>query len=126
MIYYDKDYLEFDSYGLITIGCMRCNEPIAKRTYIEMPDRTNPKAKVNVVTMQKMGNWQQVKILLSDGSYADPMFCIDCSKHPIDGVGLMKQINGGWKKHMKVVRKSQEDIDKFIEKKKNLKVLRRA
>lgn len=110
---YDKDYVKYDNLGLKEVTCMKCNTIIARRTYIEIDSKTEINKKEKVLTLKKLSNWKQVKVKLSDGSFAEPMFCLDCSKQGIDCEKTTIQIKKGWEIEMKALNRNKKDIEKF-------------
>jgi hypothetical protein len=95
-----SDYIEYDDFGIVEVRCMSCKIVVAGRTYIEMPDRLNPGKKVNVIAMKRHSNWSQIKVDLSDDTYADPICCKDCLKGDIDLKEIEKQMKTGWRKEL--------------------------
>lgn len=120
-------YVKFDDFGLLSVACMKCGAIVAKRTYVEIPNKTNPNQMEKVLAMQRLGNWRQTKVDLSDGSYADMIVCACC----VDGicdkdlVNLEEQMKLGWLEEMVAGGFPKDKIDKHKERVKNLKLLKK-
>lgn len=71
-------YIEFDELGPPFVKCMACSQVVAERTYREINIRSAPARTEKVLTVQRLGNWAQLRVALSDGSYFEPIMCIQC------------------------------------------------
>lgn len=120
------DYIEFDEFGLKELRCMNCKHQIAGRTYIELPSRTDPSKKVNVLAMTRFSNHAQVRVDLSDGTYADIPVCSMCTSSVLDLDGISKQLLIGWEKEMFFANKSRFDVAQMKKRCRRLRVVGRA
>ncbi len=117
------DYIEFDSKGIVEIRCMHCKEVVSNRTYIELPDREDPKKKVAVLAMNRRSNYSSITCDLSDGTYCSPVVCSSCKlKAGIDLNEITNQMKIGWKKHMEFAKIPVEKIKEHSKRVKNLKI----
>ncbi len=72
-------YVEFDELGGKFAKCMHCGQIVAERTYREITIRSAPSRKEKVLVVQRLGNWTQLRVALSDGSYMEPIVCKSCA-----------------------------------------------
>lgn len=83
-----SNYVEYDEYGLKKVKCMNCGTPVAERSYMEVPDRADPKKSVRVAIMQKLSNWRQTQkvSVVKNGvkSYIQPIVCAECENVDMD------------------------------------------
>jgi hypothetical protein len=96
----DTDYLEYDDLGLKEVRCMVCKKPVAKRTYVQMDKRDSSGQLVNVMTVQRLPQWRQLKfnVVLQDGTkgYLEPIVCASCLGKNIDKDALLSEVVKGW------------------------------
>jgi len=102
MAEYSEDYVEFDKLGIKEVRCMKCNTPVAVRDHTGIGDE-------NVLAMRKLSNWRQVRIELNNGSYAEPIFCVQCASN-IDEKKTISQIKKGWQIELKAKGFNDDEI----------------
>ncbi len=123
---YDKDYLEYDEYGLKEVRCMRCNIPIKKRDTI--PHKLPSGEIIGVLAIKTLSHFVPVPYELSDGSFANILMCKDCAKEhvgtDIERIGMQEQFRSGFALEAAGKKRSKEEIDHIKEKYKNMKVVR--
>ncbi|MEE9354205.1 MAG: hypothetical protein V3U75_01310 [Methylococcaceae bacterium] len=117
-----SDYIEYDEYGIREVKCMNCGEVVAGRTYMELPSRVEVGKTVNVLTMKRHSNWRQIKVDLSDGTFAEPIVCASCEHKDIDMENIEGQMKLGWEKELRFAGKSESEISKHKQHIKKLKV----
>jgi len=110
-----KDYIEYDEYGPKRVGCMMCGETVKQRSYVEIEDKLNVGAKVQVMTVLAMGNLRQKRINIDVGgkphSYMDAILCAECINKDCDHDAIMRQARIGWKKEMEFTGVSGIKVD---------------
>ncbi len=117
------DYVEFDEFGLKELRCMNCKIPIAGRTYITLPSRSEPGKTENVLAMSRYANHKQVGVNLSDGTYAELPVCSECALKPaLDVLELSNQLLAGWELELFAAGKSRSDVAEMKWAKRRLKV----
>ena len=121
---YDKDYLEYDEYGLKEVRCMRCNTPV-KRRYIDpvtMPDGRT----IGVYKIKTLSNFVPAPFTLSDGSYTNILLDKDCAKKidnsPEEVEGMGKQFRKGFELEAAGARRSKDEIKDIKERFKKIEV----
>ncbi len=85
---YSEDYVVFDDFGIKEIHCMKCHTMVAMRDFTEVMGQ-------KVLGLRQLSNWKQVRIELNNGTYAEPIFCIECV-HNINPEKALEQIKRGW------------------------------
>lgn len=115
-------YIDYDEYGEVEVRCMNCNTPIAGRTYIEIPSRTEIGKTVNVLAMKTFGNARKVKVELSDGTFAFIKVCEGCENKKFDMDKMSDLFHDAWEKEARAAHKTEGDIQKLKTKVKKLKV----
>jgi hypothetical protein len=119
-----SDYVEFDELGIVEIRCMNCKKKVAGRTYTEIDSRVEVGKKEKVLVIKRLSNWKQKKVDLTDGTYAEPIICVDCENIPLDLDEIESQMKKGWEKELRFGKKSEEEITKHKNKVKELKIKR--
>lgn len=99
---WSKDYLEYDDFGILKVKCMRCNTPVATRALAKVEGR-------EVMAMRRLPNWRQVRIELNNGTYAEPIVCVDCAPY-LDDEKALEQIKKGWVSELRGSGKSEASI----------------
>ncbi len=124
---YDKDYLEYDEYGLKEVRCMKCDEPIKKRT-IKLHKLEDGRA-INVYTVKTLSSFSPIPYELSDGSFTNILMCKDCARDHVDTLeerqGMAKQLKSGWILEAEGTNRSQKEIDAIEKRTKWLTVTKR-
>jgi len=124
---YDKDYLEYDSYGLRQVNCMRCNIAIKRRT--PRPDRLPDGREVYVDALKTLSNFIQIPFTLTNNSRVNILLCKDCKAKYSDSVeemqGMTRQIRRGRILEAKGMNRPEQEIDLIKERVKALKVKER-
>lgn len=107
------DYLEFDEFGIEKIRCMSCKAEIVRRSYVEVQSKTDPSKTEKVLAMTRLGNYTQVKVNMSDGTYCEILCCKSCStsEKELDLPALMLQIKKGWLLEEQWAGRPQSQID---------------
>lgn len=110
---YDKDYLEYDEYGLKEVRCMKCDVPIKKRgirQHTLKDGRT-----INVYYVKTLSNFTPVPYELSNGSFTHILMCKDCARTHVDipeeRLGMASQLRKGWVLEARGARRSQKEIN---------------
>ena len=98
---YSNSYLDFDEFGLKEVRCMKCNTPVAMRDFTEVGGQ-------KVMAMRRLSSWKQVRIELSNRTFAEPIFCVECATN-IDPEKALKQIKKGWEQELREVKKANAD-----------------
>ena len=105
-------YIEYDEFGLKEIRCMVCEEIVARRTYVEVPHKTDGSKTEKVMTVQRLSNWRQPRKIKieTDGlkSFIEPIVCIGCEKIEWDEDKIMEQYNNGFEAEVKATGRSQK------------------
>lgn len=116
----DKDYVEYDQFGLKKVRCMNCGTPVATRAGI--PTGHN---RVVQIGLKRLSNWRQLQFNVEiDGkpTYIEPIVCAQCEKHEeIDVDRIMEQVKIGYETDMKAANKSKDQIDRHMKKIKSMK-----
>lgn len=81
---FDKEYMEYDEFGVVTIHCMCCHKAVVERTYVPRTSLLDPAKVVNVMALKRLAYHQEVGVRLSDGSITGLPFCTDCAGKPLD------------------------------------------
>lgn len=93
------DYIEFDELGIKEIRCMQCKQIVAQRRDRVVPHPTIPGREILSTVLIKWSNWRQIRVDLSDSSYAEPIVCADCvARDEFSDDELIKQMKIGWSK----------------------------
>lgn len=108
---YDKDYMEYDEFGIVRIRCMNCGTPIVERTYTDLPSKNDPKVKVPVMAWRRLSVHCEVAARLSDGSITGLPHCTTCKDLPMDAEKVSKLRLDAARQELVVSGKSQEFID---------------
>lgn len=109
---YDKDYVEFDEFGIVRIRCMCCGEPIVERTYTEMQSFQDPNKKEKVMAWRRLSNHAELSVRLSDGSLTGLPHCTSCATEaPIDMVKASDLRNRAARQELECTGKTPEVID---------------
>lgn len=112
---YEENYVEYDELGLVTVRCMKCNTPVAVRTYKDI-------GKEKVMTMRRLSNWRQTRIEMDNGTYANPIICQDCEKTALDHEGLLRQVKSGWEIELRGTGKPESEIQDHVKKWEKVKI----
>ena len=114
---YDKEYLEYDKYGLKKVGCMRCNIPIKKRKVVK--EEKGSGEIINVYAIQTLKAFTPVPYDINTGSYTNILMCDECarghSNTEEERKGMALQLKRGWVGEVVNSKRSQKEID-FIKK----------
>lgn len=117
---YDKDYLEYDEYGLVEVRCMKCNIPIKKRDVVRHTLRDG--RTVNVYAIKTLSNFVAVPYELNNGSFTNILMDKGCARKHTDVLaerqGMADQLRKGWVLEAKGTKRSQKeikDLEKRIE-----------
>jgi len=125
--FYDKDYLEYDEYGLKKVKCMRCNETIRER--LPRLVRTEGGDSVYVETIKTLSNFTAVPFTLNDGTFTNILMDKDCAKiyqnTPEEIRGMTKQLKRGWVLEATGLKRSQDEISAIENRTRNIKVKER-
>ncbi len=76
-------YIEFDELGAKFIKCMNCSGIVAERFYVKIKIRSAPPRIEKVLSIKKLGQYRQIRVALSDGSYMEPIVCGTCASNLI-------------------------------------------
>ena len=119
-------YIDIDEYGISEIRCMKCNKPVAARTYVSVPDKKDKNKKVLVMALRRLPEWNQKRRTITlEGEEAgiDAIYCSKCVQHPHhDKKELKKKVIMGWQAEHKFQNKDELEIEKFERKfKKDMK-----
>ncbi len=123
---YDFDYLEYDEYGLVKIGCMRCNKPVKVRGTKEV--KTPGGMSVKAIAIKQMQDFKAVPFLLSDGSYTNILLCGGCATNmdsKKETEGITRQFRKGHELEAIQAKRSKEEIDRIKEAYNNLEVTKK-
>lgn len=121
---YDKDHVEFDAYGLVSIHCMCCNEPVIVRSYMEMPHKTKPEEIVRVMTLRRLPNHCEIEAVLADGSKTFLPHCTTCrDTQDRDLAKATTLIHKGWEKEMIHAGRSPQTVSRVMDDARKNKVL---
>lgn len=116
-------YVDFDDMGIIEVKCLNCETPIAVRTYTTIKIKTIPPRKEKVLAVRKLGNYRRRRYELEDGSYIEPMLCVDCINEDIKPEKIEKAIEDAWVSTWEHENKDKETI-KRLKKKAKIKIKR--
>ncbi len=109
---YDKDYLEYDEFGLKVVGCMRCNKPVKVRRYKDVISHTGKS--ITVAYIKELVEFKPVALMLSNGSYTNILLCIDCAKNKENTEeerdGMTKQFRRGHELEAEYLKIGQAEI----------------
>jgi hypothetical protein len=124
---YDKDYLEYDEYGLKEVRCMRCNKPIKQRDVIE---RKLPDGRIyHVYAMKTLSNFRAVPYSLSNGTFTNILLDVDCAKVHVpsdaERAGMISQFKKGHEIEAIAAKRSQGEINATKNRYKNLTVTKK-
>ncbi len=113
---YDKEYIEYDEYGLKEVRCMRCGVPIKRREVVEREIRKGKWTRiVNVFAIKTLSNFVPVPYTLSDGSYTNILMDKDCAKKHINSpeemVGMENQFKKGHELEAIGTGRSQKEVN---------------
>lgn len=106
---FQKDYVEFDQYGLKEVRCMACSLPI--KTRMEEVSRLDPSRIIYVVG--KHPNYKEIPVLLTnEKSCVFLMFCDGCQDISIEdnALPLSLLIERGWKLKYEAEGKAKDFI----------------
>lgn len=110
----DKDYVEYDKFGLKKVRCMNCGTPVAKRAGIPTGH-----GRVVQIGIQRLPNWRQVKFEVKideNPTYIEPIICAECIKYELDISYILDQVKLGYEKEMKSAQKSEDQINRHMKK----------
>lgn len=123
---YDKNYLEYDEYGLKSVNCMRCNKPVKIREYKEVEH--NGKL-INIAYIKELNDFKPTPFMLSNGSYTNILLCTNCAKNKENNEeeqkGMTKQFKRGHELEAKYAKKSNIEIKYIANTYGKLKVMNR-
>ncbi len=121
---YDKDYLEYDEFGLKQVGCMRCNSPIKVRRYKDVTDHTGKS--LTVAYIKELVEFTPVALMLSNGSSTRILLCADCAKNKEnteeEQEGMTKQFRRGHELEAVYLKKNEAEMEYIIDMYSKLKV----
>ena len=112
---YNKDYLEYDEFGLKQVNCMRCNIPVKVRKAVD-----------GILAMSTMSHFAPVPFTLSDGSYTNILMCEDCRKKydETEIKEMEKQFHKGYELEAIGEKRSKKEVDFIKGKMKKLKFVK--
>lgn len=125
--FYDNDYLEYDSYGLKQVNCMRCNVAIKKRTprLVELDSGEE----VYVESIKTLSNFEAVTVVLNNDSYTNALMCRDCKRvyqNTEEGMrGVAKQLRSGWVLEARGLKRPEKEIKAIEKRVKKIKVVKK-
>jgi hypothetical protein len=117
-----SDYVEYDDYGLVSVRCMICGTLLARRTYIEVPHRTDHTKTLPVATLEWMSHKTTRRVHINDDGYADLIICKDCQTADFNPDHVRDQIVNGWAAELRHQKAGSEKIQKVLDKKKTMRV----
>lgn len=121
---YDKDYLEYDDFGLVEVRCMKCNVPIKKRV-IRLHTLEDGRT-INVYAVKTLGNFNPVPYELNDGSFTHILMDKDCARKHVDTLaerqGMASQLRKGWVLEAEGAKRSRKEIDAIEDRVKGITV----
>lgn len=121
---YDKDYLEYDDFGLVEVRCMKCNVPIKKRV-IRLHTLEDGRT-INVYAVKTLGNFSPVPYELNDGSFTHILMDKDCARKHVDTLaerqGMASQLRKGWVLEAEGAKRSRKEIDAIEDRVKGISV----
>jgi hypothetical protein len=113
-------YIDIDEFGIAEIRCMKCNIPVAIRSYKEMPDKKDKTKKVLVMVLKRLPIWRQRRrsiTMLGNEAVIDAIYCADCSVSPsINQKEIKKKVILGWQEELKYQQKEDKEILVFEKK----------
>jgi len=112
---YDKDYIEYDEYGLKSVNCMRCNTPIRVRRF--KGDEIEGE-RVKVAYIKTLPDFTPVPFMLSDGSYTNILLCADCAKNmkaEEEVEGMTRQFKNGHILDAKHAKRGQMEMRNIVD-----------
>jgi hypothetical protein len=126
---FKDDYAAFDEDGMMELRCMNCGVVVGQRD--EIQSKRDP-SKMVLVFRRRSNFRQPVKLLLSDGSYIQPILCADAecenamaSLTDDERTDMEKQFKSMWVKEKVMAMRDQKDIDAHVAKVKDLKIVKK-
>ena len=111
---FNPDYIELDEYGIIRVGCQRCNTPLRARTWVE----------VNGEKVMAVKNLPAYTVIDRAGDKPNILCCPDCEPYlknlseedddRIESAQMTGFVNG-----MIHARKTDKEIKEFIRRRRN-------
>ncbi len=125
---YDKDYLEYDEYGLKEVRCMRCGVPIKKREiFAKTVNYRGTIQTIGVYAIKSLSNYTPIPYTLSDGSYTNILMDKDCAEKHVNSteemVGMESQFKKGHELEAIGTGRSQKEINDIKNRMEKIKVI---
>lgn len=109
---YDKDYVEFDEFGIVRVLCMCCGDPVIERTYTQIQSFQDPNRMEKVLAWKRLSNHMELSARMSDGSMTGLPHCTQCPiNEPVDWVKVSSLRNRAARLELGFTGKTQEVID---------------
>ena len=84
---FQHDYIQYDELGVARIVCMNCEAVVAERQTERVTLNTDPPESKLVERFVQLPNFRQIRVVISNGSFVEPIVCKDCDSIDIDGDG---------------------------------------
>lgn len=126
---YKDDYADIDEDGMRELRCMNCGTMVGQRDEI----KSNRDSTKMLQIFRRRSNFRQpVKLLLSNGSYIQPILCSDpdCENTMTDltedeKTDMEKQFKRMWEQEKKWAKREKKEIDDHIKEVKDLKIVKK-
>jgi hypothetical protein len=107
---------------------MCCGTPVAQRTYIDVQSKLDARKTIPMAIIQKLSNWREISVDLSDGSYTNLKICKACVNVNISDHldKIMSQITRGWDKELDDTKANEHDRKRHHKRIKGLKITGRS